>query len=99
MINYKSRMKYLGWALTNTAIKKNPMDSKVHAINNKGDSFSAISIDAAMRGIMLRAVLVSDCCGAREQLTGESEPLFDRYTSICGDCREHCGFVPEADYY
>lgn len=68
-------------------------------MNKNGDSFIADSIDAAMRGVMIRETLVSDCCGAREQSTNEDGDLFDRYTNICSDCREFCYFVPEIDFY
>ncbi len=92
-------MEYLGWTLTNPAKTKSPTDSRVYAINKKGESFSAVTVDAAMRKIMIREILVSDCCGAGEQSANEGRRLFDRNTNICGDCREECYFVPEVDYY
>ena len=47
-------MEYLGWTLTNPAKTKSPTDSRVYAINKKGESFIAESIDAAMRHILAR---------------------------------------------
>jgi hypothetical protein len=92
-------MEYLGWTITNSAKIKNQKDSRVYANNKRGEGFTAVSIDAAMRLIKIKENLVSDCCGAQEQSTNEGEPLFDRDTNICGDCLEECFFVPEADYY
>jgi hypothetical protein len=92
-------MEYLGWTITNSAKIKNQKDSRVYANNKRGESFIAVSIDAAMRLIKIKENLVSDCCGAQELSTNEGEPLFGLDTNICGDCLEECFFVPEADYY
>jgi hypothetical protein len=45
-------MEFLGWTITNPAKTRNPEDSRVYAINKKGESFTAETIDAAMRIIM-----------------------------------------------
>ena len=45
-------MEYLGWTITDPAKLKNPKDSRVYAINKKGERFIAVSIDAAMRRIL-----------------------------------------------
>jgi hypothetical protein len=66
-------MKYLSWTLTNPAIVKNPKDSRVYAMNNKGEKFTAVSVDAAMREIMIREYLVSDFRGDQEQSPSENE--------------------------
>ena len=92
-------MEYLGWTLTDPAITKNPKDSRVYVINKKGERFTAVSIDAAMRKIIIRECQVSDCCGAPGQSTNGGKAFYDRNTGICGNCREHCSFVPEVDYY
>ena len=93
-------MEYLGWTLTRPTITNRGKDSRVYAMNKNGDSFIAESIDAAMRGVIIRETLVSNCCGAREQSTSEDGgALFDRYTNICSDCRELCHFVPEVEFY
>ena len=47
-------MEYLGWTITNPAKTTNPKDSRVYAINKKGERFIAVSIDAAMRDIIAR---------------------------------------------
>ena len=47
-------MEYLGWTLTSSEKTKSPTDSRVYAINKKGDRFIAVSIDAAMRHILAR---------------------------------------------
>ena len=49
-------MEFLGWTITNPAKTRNPKDSRVYAINNKGESFTAETIDAAMRIIMERDI-------------------------------------------
>ena len=51
-------MKYLGWAITNPAKIGNPKDSRVYAINKKGESFTAETVDAAMRVIMEREIAI-----------------------------------------
>ncbi len=45
-------MEYLGWTITDPAKLRNSKDSKVYAINKKGERFIAVSIDAAMRRIL-----------------------------------------------
>jgi len=47
-------MEYLGWTLISPEKTKRPTDSRVYAINKKGESFTAVSIDAAMRNILAR---------------------------------------------
>ncbi len=49
-------MEFLDWTITNTAKTGNPKDSRVYAINKKGESFTAETIDAAMRVIMERDI-------------------------------------------
>ena len=49
-------MEFLGWTITNPAKTENPKDSRVYAINKKGESFTAETIDAAMRVIMERDI-------------------------------------------
>ena len=49
-------MEFLGWTITNPAKTRNPEDSRVYAINKKGESFTAETIDAAMRIIMERDI-------------------------------------------
>ena len=49
-------MEFLGWTITNPAKTGNPKDSRVYAINKKGESFTAETIDAAMRIIMERDI-------------------------------------------
>jgi len=49
-------MEFLGWTITNPAKTRNPKDSRVYAINIKGESFTAETIDAAMRIIMERDI-------------------------------------------
>ena len=49
-------MEFLGWTITNPAKTRNPKDSRVYAINKKGESFTAETIDAAMRIIMERDI-------------------------------------------
>lgn len=66
-------MKYLGWTLTNPALIKNPNGSRVYVINNEGERFTAVSVDAAMREILIRERLVPDSRGAQEQSTKEGE--------------------------
>ena len=51
-------MKFLGWTITNPAKTENPMDSRVYAINKKGESLTAETIDAAMRDIMERDIKI-----------------------------------------
>ncbi len=53
-------MEYLGWTITNLAKSMNPRDSRVYAINKRGESFIAVSIDAAMRHILKREKESSD---------------------------------------
>lgn len=93
-------MEYLGRTITNPAITKNPKDSRVYAINKKGESFTAVSVsvDAAMRKIIIMGHMVSDCCAAREPSSRQGEPLFDRDKGICSDCWAHCNFIPAAEY-
>jgi len=49
-------MEFLGWTITNPANTRNPENSRVYAINKKGESFTAGTIDAAMRIIMERDI-------------------------------------------
>ena len=47
-------MEYLGWTITNPAKTTNPKDSRVYAINKKGERITAETIDAAMRDIRFK---------------------------------------------
>ena len=49
-------MDFLGWTITNPAKTRNTENSRVYAINKKGESFTAGTIDAAMRIIMERDI-------------------------------------------
>ena len=49
-------MEFLGWTITNPAKTRNLESSRVYAINKKGESFTAGTIDAAMRIIMERDI-------------------------------------------
>ena len=49
-------MDFLGWTIADPTNTKNLKDSKVYAINKKGESFTAETIDAAMRVIMERDI-------------------------------------------
>ena len=49
-------MEFLGWTITNPAKTRNPKDSRIYAVNRKGESFTAETIDAAMRFIMERDI-------------------------------------------
>lgn len=49
-------MEFLGWTITNPAKTGSPKNSRVYAINKKGESFTAETIDAAMRIIMERDI-------------------------------------------
>ena len=51
-------MEYLGWTITIPAETTNPKDSRVYAVNKRGESFAAETIDAAMRIIMGRDIKI-----------------------------------------
>jgi len=53
-------MKYLGWTITDPAKLRNPKDSRVYAINKKGERFIAVTIDAAMRRILERETEIGE---------------------------------------
>ena len=53
-------MEYLGWTITDPAKLKNPKNSRVYAINKKGERFIAVSIDAAMRRILERKIEIDE---------------------------------------
>ena len=47
-------MEYLGWTITDPAKLRNPRDSMVYAIDRRGESFTAETIDSAMRIIRVK---------------------------------------------
>ena len=53
-------MEYLGWTITDPAKLKNPKNSRVYAINKKGERFIAVSIDAAMRRILEKEMEIDE---------------------------------------